>query len=653
MDLLFSYLDKRPDEVPYVLHLLTDQFEFKDNSYLRGYMIQREVIDLLWNRTLGGSDELYSKLFISVAEKCLHIRFHTIEWKGHRTFSSINFQLAPTPKLFELRQAIWSGLFQLYKTSLLREWVLGLLYNYSTFAYSDSVNEVIAQDASEILAFIESELDPKSYRHCFIVHRYLDLLEHCEVPFDPNLRNQFTNEAYDLSKILLSKWSEMRGLDLGSAEYEQFKKEQIKEYFKSFSFDEYVQFFKICSEILDDIDSVDEFRLQSSVEDVMLELSKRDPDLYIEVMKFYIDLGDPFHLNSMSLVKSLVDICGVERTCEILTLPDYPTKRVWLIDYYLTLPESEVTDERLSRLYYLYKEAQLTEFRRNYDLLLKYRSIDKDVVAKVTEITLEKSKDNCGSIYPLMMMFNTHTEVNKEITDIFSNHLNLIKRVYFAVLKNHSYFDHDGQTFSRILDVDPDFILDYVNFIHDEGKLTLPQKYIDDTFLWMREDFEKLMIRVADQIYNLVQKRSMILYTCLDNFFVDTDSEKNIEVEKRQDSFLKGLIERRHDEPKFMTFIFGVIAQLSPERRLKFLEILLEYNNDFELFRRIPLEPNIWSGVGGSFVPAFQKRAEYFESLLPLLNTVELLEHKQYVERIIQEIYSDIEQEKKRNFMED
>jgi len=169
----------------------------------------------------------------------------------------------------------------------------------------------------------------------------------------------------------------------------------------------------------------------------------------------------------------------------------------------------------------------------------------------------------------------------------------------------------------------------------------------------MREDYEKLMIRVVDQIYDLDQDQSIFLYTCLYNFFVEKETEKKIEVRRRQDSILKGLIERHHDEQKFMTFIFSVIAQLSPERRLKSLGILLKHNNDFELFRKIPLELNMWSGIGGSFVPAFQKRAEYFESLLPLLNTVDLLEHNQYVERILQEIYSDIEREKKRNFMED
>ncbi len=37
----------------------------------------------------------------------------------------------------------------------------------------------------------------------------------------------------------------------------------------------------------------------------------------------------------------------------------------------------------------------------------------------------------------------------------------------------------------------------------------------------------------------------------------------------------------------------------------------------------------------------------YLESLLPLLNTVDLLQHKQYVEREIRAIRSSIEREKK------
>jgi len=49
----------------------------------------------------------------------------------------------------------------------------------------------------------------------------------------------------------------------------------------------------------------------------------------------------------------------------------------------------------------------------------------------------------------------------------------------------------------------------------------------------------------------------------------------------------------------------------------------------------------------------YQRRVEYLESLLLPLNTVDFLQHKQYVERNIQSLKEEIEREKKKDFMED
>lgn len=75
-------------------------------------------------------------------------------------------------------------------------------------------------------------------------------------------------------------------------------------------------------------------------------------------------------------------------------------------------------------------------------------------------------------------------------------------------------------------------------------------------------------------------------------------------------------------------------------------------NKNFGDFERLPLQSNSyrWSG---SAVPVLQERAEYLESLLPLLVTVDLLRHKQHVEQQVQYIRLRIEQEKKSDFMED
>jgi hypothetical protein len=99
-------------------------------------------------------------------------------------------------------------------------------------------------------------------------------------------------------------------------------------------------------------------------------------------------------------------------------------------------------------------------------------------------------------------------------------------------------------------------------------------------------------------------------------------------------------------------FVFNVIAQFSPERRQPFVSFFLKHNRNFVDFEKLPLEPNSWSW-SGSEVPILQSRVEYYESLLPLLDTVDFLQHKQHVERWIQELRKKIEQEKREDFMKD
>jgi len=652
LTLLFDYLAKLTEELSEVLHILINQFGFRPNSYIHGFAVQRAVIDVLWNRTLEGNDTLYSNLFIALAEKYLHTSFHTTESKGRSAFMSINFQLAPTPELFDLRQAIWKRLFQLYKTSTFKEGVLCILKSYSTSGCLVSANDIVAKDATEVLPFIESELDTTSQRDCLLVHKYLDHLDRCEVSFNQDLRNQFTNEYYNLSKVVLFDRSDMKCPRLSREKYEQFKKKIIKRHFGDFCFADYKQFFEQCQKIQSELDGHKFFLLVSGVEEILLALADQNSDLFIEVLDHYIKMGDPLGLKSYKLSKKLVEICGSEGAYEVLSKPEYQTKRVWLFGYYISLPTNAVNHEHLDQLYSIYKEAEITELQHSLDFLLGYRSINEDVIAQVTEIVLKKIEENSGSIYPLLMMFDPSTDINKAIIELFAKNLDLLKRAYFASLKADSDMDYDGKTFTSILNKEPNFILEYLDWMYKEKKrLNRYDDTLDYTFIWVRDDYEYLMIQVTEYIYEREVEREFLQSTYLETYFVLKNNEKdNATVMERQDRFLKCLIERQHDDPNFMEFIFSVIANFTPERRLPFVVLLLEHNKKLELFQRIPLMPNSW-GYTGSAVPVLQKRADYLEKLLPLLNTVDLLEHKQYVERQIRDLHSDIELEKKSDFM--
>ena len=306
----------------------------------------------------------------------------------------------------------------------------------------------------------------------------------------------------------------------------------------------------------------------------------------------------------------------------------------------------------MDQLYALYRKAERGELPYDFDFLLKYFSLDATVVTQVMAILLEKVKEDSSYAHTLSVLFNPYTEVNKTIIELFATNLDPLKKTYFAVLGTDQHIDYDGQTFGRILKLDPNFILEYIDQMY-KGKEWLSRH--DDTrdysFLWMCNDYKEIMTRVVDRIYEQEQIRFPSTY--LETFFRLRENDSNeAEITEKQDHFLTGLIERRHHDPDFIEFVFRVIAQFPPERRRLFVALFLQHNQTFEDFQRLRLEPNS-QGWSGSKIPVLQKCMEYFEALLPLLNTVNLLQHKQYVEQRIQGLRSEIEQEKKRDFIKD
>jgi hypothetical protein len=78
-----------------------------------------------------------------------------------------------------------------------------------------------------------------------------------------------------------------------------------------------------------------------------------------------------------------------------------------------------------------------------------------------------------------------------------------------------------------------------------------------------------------------------------------------------------------------MMMLFEVISGFGPERRKARFETLVRTNNDHEMFESLPMESNV-AVYSGSDVPRLQRRVDFLESLLTLLNTVELLRQRQH-----------------------
>jgi hypothetical protein len=650
VSLLLDYLEKRPAELPLVLRMLIERYGMTHRSYLNGFRVERNTTDVIWERARGGADELASRVFLAIAERLLQTHFSTHESKGKRSISVIQFDVPATPELLEFRRTLWQRVFALHERPELREAVLNLIQRHSHSGYQVKNKEIITHDAAEVQPFLGLALDPSMYRDCVIVHDYLNVLDWLETEANEELRARFTNETYALSELLINDRKERR--ELGWREYQRIQQERLATYTEGFGAEDFDRFFERCGEILRASDrSTYEYQIQARVVDVLLQLARRDVALFETVLDRYLHAGNSLNLGPWALAPAIVQLRGPDRAYEILSSGEYSGKAPWLFSYLTALGPEAATAERLQILYELYERASWQELPRNLDYLLKFTAVEPSVVVRVTRILVEKigTEPNFGNA--LADLFSEHSELGGRLQEVFANDVGLLKDAYFCVCEAESDTDYDGHAFNTLLNLDPNFGQEWVARMFAKKEWISRQ---DDSrnymFLWRREDHRVAVERLIEAV-RAEGRGKFYSDSYLQNFFIPHEGAKDTQVIlDRQDAFLNEMIERRHDDSDLMQALFAVIRNMAEDRRRRHIGTFLRYNQDFDSFAKLPLESDSWDWTG-SAVPMLQRRVDFFESLLPMLNTVSLLRHKQRVERKIQYLREDIEREKKQDFI--
>jgi len=655
LQLLLRYLEKRPAEVPSVLKVLVEGYGFRPDSYRRGFEIQRAVMDELWSFA-EGRKPIFARVFMAVVAHFLGTHFENTGMKDNQTFHFTNFSLPATPELAILRETMWTRLFSLYEEEDLQSSVLGTIRQYCVVSFHPPDKEVVRGDALHVLPFLESVLNPDRYSDCTLMHEYLDFLEAHGGDAHDQLRGRFRNETFALAEVLLLKWGKRRELGESLEAFERHKRNRLDSYTAAYSADDYELFFERCCEIRDALaDGHSDFLLRQEVVNALLVLAGRDTALYGDVLERYLRLGDPLQLDGRALVMKLLDVQGYKKVIRLLQEPEYPFKRRWLLWAHEGIQHDDLDGTVLWQLYELYGAAALSELPHGYDYLLEYCVLDERVVAKVVGIVVEKVNLDLRYAYILEMLFNPFTAVVKRLPELFADDLDVLKQAYFLVDGMRDHHDQKGEVFNLLLTLDPEFISEYLAWMKEHAerlRMSSSGEHRDYSFIWLRPDHQWIMDRVLADAIRSEQNRVALLDLALRPFFLSgiKDGESKGEARERQDDFLMRVIDERSGEVAVMNGLFGVIAHFQPERRIEFVRRFLLRNKDVEVFRRLSLEPHSWSW-SGSMVPVLYRRLRFFESLKPLMNSVELLPHKQLVEQDISRLQVMIEREKKIDFI--
>jgi sensor histidine kinase YesM len=115
---------------------------------------------------------------------------------------------------------------------------------------------------------------------------------------------------------------------------------------------------------------------------------------------------------------------------------------------------------------------------------------------------------------------NPYSEVHKQLSSLFREDVETLEKVYLTVKEGNTNDDHDSITLSKILDFDPDFIVEYVKWIYTPRKEGSRWLHDNQNYsaLWRHQNYHEIFTRIIDLVYN--KERVAHWYTKLRQFFM-------------------------------------------------------------------------------------------------------------------------------------
>jgi hypothetical protein len=267
---------------------------------------------------------------------------------------------------------------------------------------------------------------------------------------------------------------------------------------------------------------------------------------------------------------------------------------------------------------------------RRLTFLKEYNSIDNEAIIKSCNIILSKRKyfEYIVKIY-IDLLLNSLPESVQETVKIFEGNYDLLSKLYLFNISQRRQEDYHGVLLKAIYEKYPEILdLLFEKLETDDSFLTH-----DDTTklskLFELSDYEIIMDSIIDRII----KCNNVKYIFEEDELKSIVSIGNLDepYRDRPDKWIKHFIKTCYDDERKMRLISKAILGFDEEKRIEYIKLFLSCNKDLELFKTWQLfsYSMMWSG---SEVPLIQKQIDYLNHLLPLLNGLDYLNHRKYIE---------------------
>lgn len=422
-------------------------------------------------------------------------------------------------------------------------------------------------------------------------------------------------------------------------EYKDYRKEQITRYF--------------CSK-----KNLDEKELISLVDNMLGDPLLREDYNYINEALTYL-INDLDFYDDKKLFNALINSSGniniqpnviLEKILnnynyrEILTdlkNTDANFKNKWIYFYFDILPadcvDVSMYEELVNFMKFDIKNNKINYFR-NLSILEKFLIIKPNIYIDISKILLEKFSENkYASCSYLEDLFDEALYTPEKLLLLYNEEVEVLYDIYIKLLEEGITFDYTGEFFIVFIKNNEEFLKKYSNiYIMRKDRNTDEDGRIER--LWKSENF----IEYFDLIFYNMLKSNISYYdkaSLASELFSNTSDEEI--VEKNQYIWLEHTINKNANKENIVN-IFNIICELSEDQRRFAIKVFLNNNYNSETFKKLSLFPWTMSGFG-SFIHLFEKRIDFIQTLYPLMEGIEFLDHGEYLTNIESNLKSEID----------
>lgn len=662
LELIFEFIFRSPTHLPRYIKHVRDSLMYHRNGYRDGYIRQKKLIDFLFDRSKNETDhikkEVYIKFLFAISENLLKTEFTQHESEG-MAIKIYTYTISSSDDIKEIRKKLFEFIFN-YKT-LYPDDVYHVLDKY-TRRGTKYVSELSEFDSALLLDFISNEL-LVTYMNCKLVHQYLFTLDSYKIKYDESLKNKFTNELYELSEILNQDRLRKKEIEL-HADFQERKKQELINYCQDFSFNDYIKLLSNYQEIINHEKERNLWSFSESIITILQDLSINNENMFIEVLELIIKQGNKINLyGNRFLSEKLLNNNNNKKLYTLLTQNSYTNDLSWQNSFFEALSLEHVTQYYCEQLILNFEKITYNTHFHRWAYVEKYliwepsfiqnilgifqkkASIaNQNIYSKITSILLAKINDKGLSInLGFDFIKNSKKYFNKKS-------IPLLQEIYMK--QSDINYDFDGCELKELVEIDNDFILEYIKLKTHELSFGNNQNSL--VFLWEFNNYEEII----SKCFNLLLSK--------EHFFSDAPFMANSifkpaylksEHKEKVFDFVVKLVSKKIDDLNAIKQLFNIIAYSLSDKRVVLLELFLQQNNSFEFFKEICFyigkERMVYSG---SRIPYLEEEIEFWQIVLNMVkklpNKSTYLNHIQLVEAEIKYCERKIINEKRQEFSE-